>query len=297
MGPWPMEEVEQALHARPVARPTGVAARDLTECLRIQLRVLGLEGSPADVMVRDHIRAAPEPPVRRRSRGTWASPPTRWRTTSRSSSGLDPQPGNRYSARRSAYIMPDVFVVKEGDEYKIVLNDDGLPKLRISPTYRRMLDQQGAGFGGDARLREGQAPQRAVAARRASTSGSARSTRWRSRSCVTSAASSTTASRTCGRWCCATWPTTSACTSRRCRGWWPTSTCTRRAASTRCASSSTAGSPRPWARRSARSPSRSRIRKMIEEEDASRPLSDSRIAEVLGAEGLAARAPHGGEVP
>ncbi|HEY7411505.1 MAG TPA: RNA polymerase factor sigma-54, partial [Vicinamibacteria bacterium] len=53
---------------------------------------------------------------------------------------LDPKPGLRYSPERSNYIIPDVFVVKEGEDYKIILNDDGLPKLRISPTYRRMLD-------------------------------------------------------------------------------------------------------------------------------------------------------------
>ncbi len=58
---------------------------------------------------------------------------------------LDPEPGLKYSPDRSTYILPDVFVVKEGDEYKIVLNDDGLPKLRISPTYRRMLDDKEAG--------------------------------------------------------------------------------------------------------------------------------------------------------
>src|SRR4029079_17741761 len=53
---------------------------------------------------------------------------------------LDPKPGLKYSPDRSTYIIPDVFVVKEGDELKILLNDEGLPKLRISPTYRRMLD-------------------------------------------------------------------------------------------------------------------------------------------------------------
>jgi RNA polymerase sigma-54 factor len=42
-------------------------------------------------------------------------------------------------------VLPDVFVVKEGEEYKIVLNDDGLPKLRISPTYRRLLDHKEPG--------------------------------------------------------------------------------------------------------------------------------------------------------
>jgi RNA polymerase sigma-54 factor len=51
----------------------------------------------------------------------------------------------KYSPDRSSYIIPDVFVVKDGEDYKIVLNDDGLPKLRISPTYKRMLDGKEAG--------------------------------------------------------------------------------------------------------------------------------------------------------
>ncbi len=55
---------------------------------------------------------------------------------------LDPRPGLKYSPDRSTYIVPDVFVVKEGDDYKIILNDDGLPKLRISPTYKKMLDHK-----------------------------------------------------------------------------------------------------------------------------------------------------------
>ena len=55
---------------------------------------------------------------------------------------LDPKPGMKYSPDRSTYIIPDVFVVKEGDDFKIILNDDGLPKLRISPTYKRMLDDK-----------------------------------------------------------------------------------------------------------------------------------------------------------
>ena len=58
---------------------------------------------------------------------------------------LDPKPGMKYSPDRSSYIIPDVFVVKDGEDYKIILNDDGLPKLRISPTYRRMLDGKEAG--------------------------------------------------------------------------------------------------------------------------------------------------------
>jgi len=112
-------------------------------CLRIQLRMLGLQDSPADVMVRDYLKQLQSHQYAEISRqmGLTSEEVAHHLEIIR---GLDPRPGNRYSPERSAYILPDVFVVKEGDEYKIVLNDDGLPKLRISPTYRRMLDDRRA---------------------------------------------------------------------------------------------------------------------------------------------------------
>jgi len=144
LGPYPLEEVEKTLAVIQSLDPAGVAARSLTECLRIQLRVLGLENSPADIMVRDHMKQlqSHQYPEISRQMGLTAEEVGHHLEIIR---GLDPRPGNRYSPDRSAYILPDVFVVKEDDEYKIVLNDDGLPKLRISPTYRRMLDDKGAG--------------------------------------------------------------------------------------------------------------------------------------------------------
>lgn len=144
MGPYPMEEVEKALTTVQALDPAGVAARDLTECLRIQLRVLGLEGSPADIMVKDYLKQLQSHQYAEISR--------QMSLTSEEVAhhleiirALDPRPGNRHSPEKSAYILPDVYVVKEGENYKIVLNDDGLPKLRISPTYKRMLDDKGKG--------------------------------------------------------------------------------------------------------------------------------------------------------
>jgi len=144
MGPWPMEAVERTLALVQALDPPGVAARSLTESLRIQLRVLGLENSPADVMVRDHMKQlqSHQYPEISRQMGLSADEVSHHLEIIR---GLSPRPGNRYSAKRSDYVLPDVFVVKEGEEYKIVLNDDGLPKLRISPTYRRMLDHKEPG--------------------------------------------------------------------------------------------------------------------------------------------------------
>jgi RNA polymerase sigma-54 factor len=144
MGPWPIEEVEKALTLVQSLDPPGVATRSLSECLRIQLRVLGLEDSPADVMVRDHLKqlqAHQYPEIARQMSLTADEVAHHLEIIQ----GLSPRPGSRYSPSRSAYILPDVFVVKEGEDYKIVLNDDGLPKLRISPTYRRMLDRKEPG--------------------------------------------------------------------------------------------------------------------------------------------------------
>src|SRR5436305_13633000 len=53
--------------------------------------------------------------------------------------GLETHPGRKFSTERPHYIEPDVFVRRVGDEYIIQLNDDGLPRLRVSSAYRRML--------------------------------------------------------------------------------------------------------------------------------------------------------------
>jgi RNA polymerase sigma-54 factor len=139
MGPFNVEEVEKALCVVQGLDPSGVAARDLTECLRLQLKHLGLEGSPTDLMVRDHIKQLQthQYPEIGRQMGLTPEEVSHHLEIIRR---LDPKPGLKYSPDRSTYVIPDVFVVKEGDDYKILLNDDGLPKLRISPTYKRMLD-------------------------------------------------------------------------------------------------------------------------------------------------------------
>jgi len=144
MGPYPAEEVEKALKAIQALDPPGVAARDLGECLRLQLRHLGLEGTPTDIMVRDHLKQLQSHQYAEigKQLGLPADEIAHHLEIIRH---LDPKPGLKYSPDRSTYILPDVFVVKEGDDYKIILNDDGLPKLRISPTYRRMLEHKEAG--------------------------------------------------------------------------------------------------------------------------------------------------------
>ena len=66
---------------------------------------------------------------------------------------LDPRPGEKYGGEKATYITPDVYVIKDGDEYRVLLNDDGLPRLRVSPSYRRLLEAA-ASNGSDANTKD-----------------------------------------------------------------------------------------------------------------------------------------------
>src|SRR5262249_56287911 len=57
---------------------------------------------------------------------------------------LEPKPGRDYGEGDTRYVTPDVFVQKVGDEYVITLNEDGMPRLRVSPFYRQMLGHNGS---------------------------------------------------------------------------------------------------------------------------------------------------------
>ena len=140
MGPWPVPEGERALRLVQSFDPTGVAARDLQECLLLQLRHLGLEGTPTEKVVTEHLRLLQnhQVPEIARKLGMTIDDLKEHIEVIRH---LDPKPGSRYNPSQSQYVIPDVYVVKVEEQYVAVLNEDGLPQMRISPVYRRLLDK------------------------------------------------------------------------------------------------------------------------------------------------------------
>ncbi len=143
MGPWNVADVERALRLIQSFDPVGVAARDLQECLQIQIRHLGLEGTPPDRIVTDHLRLLQNhqvPEIARKLSLTIDEMKEHIEIIR----NLDPKPGSRYNPNQSQYVIPDVYVLKVEDEYVAVLNEDGLPQMRISPVYRRLLDKSAA---------------------------------------------------------------------------------------------------------------------------------------------------------
>src|SRR5687767_13919202 len=140
MGPWPTEEVERALRLVQGFDPVGVAARDLQECLLLQLRHLGMTGTPAEKTVTEHMRLLQNHQVPELARKLGMSI-EELKQHIEIIQRLDPKPGNRHNPSQSQYVIPDVYVVKVEDAYVALLNEEGLPQLRISPVYRRLLDK------------------------------------------------------------------------------------------------------------------------------------------------------------
>jgi RNA polymerase sigma-54 factor len=122
--------------------PIGVGARDLQECLLLQIRHLGLCGTPTEALVRDHLRLLQNHRIPDLARQLGLEP-EEVKAHIEFIKQLDPKPGARYSPAESQYVIPDVYIVKTEDGYRAVLNEDGLPQLRISPVYRRLLDKGG----------------------------------------------------------------------------------------------------------------------------------------------------------
>jgi len=141
MSNWTPEDVERALAVVQGFDPVGVAARDLQECLLLQIAHLGLEGTASETIVRDHIKLLQNHQGQEIARRLEISI-DELKHHIEVIRQLDPKPGSRHNPAASQYVIPDVYVAKVEDRYVVMLNEDGMPQLRISPVYRRLLDKK-----------------------------------------------------------------------------------------------------------------------------------------------------------
>lgn len=134
----PVESVEKVLKVIQGFDPTGVGARDLKECLLIQTAQLGLSGSLVDAVIKDHL----EDLEKKRYQNIAKSCNVTLQEVLHAAKvieHLEPKPGRPFFSAENLHVIPDVFVVKSEGKYVVLLNDDGLPKLKISPFYRSLL--------------------------------------------------------------------------------------------------------------------------------------------------------------
>lgn len=136
-----IEVVERALKKIQNFDPPGIAARDIKECLMLQAHLLGEDSSIITYIINEHL-----PDLERHNYTQIAKKMNltveKVKELAHVISNMEPKPGRSYNQESTQYITPDVYVHKLGDEYIVVLNEDGLPKLQISIFYRRMLANQ-----------------------------------------------------------------------------------------------------------------------------------------------------------
>lgn len=137
------EDAQTAVELVQTFDPLGVAARDLRECLLIQLRGCETEDGIATTIVKDFLTELENKEFEAIAHKTG-------RPLSEVEQGvelirtLDPRPGQRYAASERRLVEPDVYFVKSADGFRVVLDEEDLPDLRLNRSYRRLLDRGNA---------------------------------------------------------------------------------------------------------------------------------------------------------
>lgn len=133
------DEAEYVLEVIQDLDPPGIAARDVSESLYLQLERMGKEKTLAAEIVRDHLPLLETRNYKALSKATGKKKPELERAVRFITSELTPFPGLPYTTDETNYIVPDVYVRKIDGEYIIRLNDDDLPRLKLSSVYQDLL--------------------------------------------------------------------------------------------------------------------------------------------------------------
>jgi RNA polymerase sigma-54 factor len=147
------DDLQEAIEIVRQLDPSGVACRDLRECLLYQLRYhqaqLGKSANgsaqvldDAFSIVNQHLRALQNKQHKEIARAL-NRPVEAIQTALEYIRTLDPRPGLRYNKTQPRLIEPDVAFVKHGDEWLVMMNDDDVPTLRLNPSYRKLLTKEG----------------------------------------------------------------------------------------------------------------------------------------------------------
>ncbi len=152
-------EAESVLADVQAFDPTGVGARDLPECLLLQLGHLGknstrslgarpgaLKGAVVEGIILHHLKDLEKKQYAKIAKALSVTVEEVFEAT-KLIGDLEPKPGRPFTNTQNYVIVPDVFVVKNEGEWVVLLNDDGLPRMRISPYYKQLI---ATGDGGTA---------------------------------------------------------------------------------------------------------------------------------------------------
>ncbi|MDQ2712465.1 MAG: RNA polymerase factor sigma-54 [Acidobacteriota bacterium] len=136
-----LEDIRAGLCAVQSLDPTGVGALDLRHCLLLQLEARRSKDSVAWHIVHDHFKLLGSRQVSQIAKAM-GRPVEHIQIALSVIRHLNPDPGLRYSGVGARQVEPDVYISKDGEDYVITLNDDEIPQLRLNGSYKRMIDRE-----------------------------------------------------------------------------------------------------------------------------------------------------------
>jgi RNA polymerase sigma-54 factor len=134
----PPDKIAEVLKVIQSFYPPGVGARDLRECLLLQLERQGRQKTLEYRIVRDFMDALGKRRIPEIARGTEEDVVDVQKAIARIGL-LEPRPGRAFLPDNDQYVLPEVFVVKQGDEFVVTTNNEQIPHLRISNTYKDLM--------------------------------------------------------------------------------------------------------------------------------------------------------------
>ncbi|MDB6108687.1 MAG: polymerase, sigma 54 subunit, RpoN, partial [Pedosphaera sp.] len=138
----PADKIQAVLQVVQTFDPPGVGARDLQECLMRQLERAGEQDSVEYRIIRDYMEALGKRRIPEIARGIGLTVEDVQDAIGRIGR-LEPRPGRAFLSDNNQYILPEVFVHKAGDDFIVTTNNEQIPHLRISNTYKDLMAQSG----------------------------------------------------------------------------------------------------------------------------------------------------------
>lgn len=134
----PVQELEEMMPFMHELDPPGVGARDLKECLLVQAKHIEEDTNDLILLINNHLKDLEKKNYAGIAKAM-GSPIEDVIELCKIIYSMDPKPGRVYLPSDTHFVTPDVYVYKVADEYVVSLNEDGLPRLRISNLYKNIL--------------------------------------------------------------------------------------------------------------------------------------------------------------
>jgi RNA polymerase sigma-54 factor len=142
-GKYSQDDIEDAIAVVQDFDPIGVGARDLRECLLLQIKAFDPTNTLAQQIVSEYLKQVQSNQLKEIARAL-NRPTDIVKHAIDAIKKLDPRPGLRYNKTEPRLVEPDVYFRKVDDAWQVFLNEDDMPQLRLSPTYRRLLTRDAA---------------------------------------------------------------------------------------------------------------------------------------------------------